>query len=359
MVEARDRLLPGTSTTYFGHGERGFTKIEMLLTATGGLSLSQVCSVTGLEATTIQNWVKRGWVANPRGKKYDEVHIARILLINALKDCIKLERIAQLMCYVNGATEDRSNEIIKESEMFNYLCDALEALGQVDGLPRSGVERIVEGVIKGYSDPVPDSREKVRKALTVMIYACVCTNVKRRTETMLGYILHNDESGFVSVESVAAEKPSPDRSAPVKPTQQKPVQDKPVQDKSVQGKSAQSKPAQSAPVQSMPPQDKPLPDMAAQYKPASDKPVPDKAAAPRLEEVEEINRPPRKTISQALREWDKKSEEIPPTADETDEKPPETAAENPAETPQSEGAKPPAPDSHARPFARPVYFRKN
>ena len=37
--------------------------------ASGGLFLSQVCFVTGIELHTVQNWVKRGFVAPPIEKK--------------------------------------------------------------------------------------------------------------------------------------------------------------------------------------------------------------------------------------------------------------------------------------------------
>jgi DNA-binding transcriptional MerR regulator len=165
----------------------------MLLEATGGLSLSQVCAVTGLEGSTIQNWVKRGWVAHPNGKKYEEVHIARILIINALKECIKLEHIALLMKYVNGADQAQSGDIIRESELFNFLCEALGNMGQARDNSRGGVETVVDSVIAGYVGPKPDSRNRIRKALTLMIYACVCTDVKRRTESMMRQILHDLE----------------------------------------------------------------------------------------------------------------------------------------------------------------------
>jgi len=172
-----------------GPDVKGFAKIEMLLEATGGLSLSQVCAVTGLEGSTIQNWVKRGWVEHPVGKKYEEVHIARILIINALKECIKLEHIALLMSYVNGKAQDGSEAIIKESTLYNYLCEALKRSGQTDDHSKSGVESVINDVIKDYTDPNPDSRIRIRKALTLMMFACVCTDVKRRTEAMMGQIL--------------------------------------------------------------------------------------------------------------------------------------------------------------------------
>lgn len=193
MGDTNDNTAQGTETTYAEYGEKDFSKIKMLLEATGGLSLSQVCAVTGLEASTIQNWVKRGWVTHPKGKKYEEVHVARILIINALKECIKLEHISLLMSYVNGADAKTGGGIIKESELFNYLGEALQKAGQADDLSPGGVESVVEKVISEYKGPTPDARIRIRKALTVMIFACVCTDVKRRTEAMMGQILYDLE----------------------------------------------------------------------------------------------------------------------------------------------------------------------
>ena len=213
MDESRDKLLPGTSTTHITQGEKGFAKIEVLLDATGGLSLSQVCAVTGLEGSTIQNWVKRGWVAHPKGKKYEEIQIARILIINALKECIKLEHIALLMAYLNSNTKEDSDRIIKESELYDYLCEALQSLGHADDLSRGGVESVVDRVITNYKGPSASSRHRIRKALTVMIYACVCTDVKRRTEAMMGQVLREleDPSSIdVTKEIIKTAEPEPE-----------------------------------------------------------------------------------------------------------------------------------------------------
>ena len=204
MADTIQKLLPGTAMTYADPNEKGFSKIEMLISATGGLSLSQVCAVTGLEGSTIQNWVKRGWVKNPNGKKYVEVHIARILIINALKECIKLENISLLMNY---ATNPESGDVIKESELFNFLCDALHMLGQADDLSRGGVEAVAETVAKDFGDP--DLNARIRKALAVMIYACVCTDVKRRTELMMDAVLleidSSEQPGEPTGDDTAAE----------------------------------------------------------------------------------------------------------------------------------------------------------
>ena len=193
MDDNKELLMPGKTTSNSARSEKGFEKIKILLEATGGLSLSQVCAVAGLEGSTVQNWVKRGWVAHPNGKKYEEKHIARILIINALKECIKLEHIVLLMDYVNVNPEDNRESIIKESLLYDYLCDALQRLGGVDDMPKGGVESVVEKIIRDYNGPTESSRVRIRKALTIMICACVCTDVKRRTEAMMGQVLRELE----------------------------------------------------------------------------------------------------------------------------------------------------------------------
>ena len=302
MEDTKEKLLPGTATTYIVHGEKGFSKIDMLLEATGGLSLSQVCAVTGLEGSTIQNWVKRGWVAHPKGKKYEEVHIARILILNALKECIKLEYIAQLMTYVNGVTEDFDDDIIREKDLFNYLCDALQRLGQVDDLSRGGVESVAEDVIKDYTGPVPYARVKIRKALAIMIYACVCTDVKRRTEAMMGQVLRElDNPDSITDELVETDFLSA-------------VDD--IQDESIVEGSK--------------------PELVQDKQPAS---------------AEEA----RKTIAQALREWDTTRIENPQVDDRAAEENAQPA-DTRKTTPESE--KKPA-ESTEKPAQKPWYFRRN
>jgi len=98
------------------------------------------------------------------------------------------------MSYVNGKSLDGSEAIIKESTLYNYLCEALKLTGQSDDHSKSGVEAIINNVIKDYTDPNPDSRIRIRKALTLMIFACVCADVKRKVEAMMGQILTELES---------------------------------------------------------------------------------------------------------------------------------------------------------------------
>ena len=410
MGDLRERLLPGTTTTYFEKGQKGYAKIEMLLLATGGLNLSQVCSVTGLEGSTIQNWVKRGWVDNPKGKKYGEKHIARILIINALKECIKLEHIALLMSYVNAAGNEADKDYIKESELFNCLCDALEILGQADDLSRSGVEAVVEKVVSASDALTPGFRDRVGKALAVMIYACVCTDVKRRTEVMMSRVLGemnhpgaglyaraNREAGtaagdapFIPADTAPADRaasqnaassitavsdsPTAKPAAPAdKPApqqiEQKPT-GKPVSPAAFllagTGKQAAAATPQApqAPqtsqaqqhvptVAAAPQQGTPQQHNAATQQSEATQTAPQ--APPEPEAYPSVQGAPRKTISQTLREWDN-LKDTPSPADSADEEAKSASDPAAATTDENEQA---ATDNEDKPAYRPVYFGRS
>ncbi len=99
-------ILPGTvlaaDTTQDDAADRIFTPMFL----TGGLVLSQVAQITGLESYTIQNWVKRGFLAPPQNKKYTRRQLSRIILINMLKSAIPMEQICRLLSYVNGQLDE-------------------------------------------------------------------------------------------------------------------------------------------------------------------------------------------------------------------------------------------------------------
>ena len=53
---------------------------------TGGLMLSQVVSLTGIEPYVIQNWVKRGFLPRPEKKLYTKNQFCRVAIISALRE---------------------------------------------------------------------------------------------------------------------------------------------------------------------------------------------------------------------------------------------------------------------------------
>ncbi|MBR1751337.1 MAG: DUF1836 domain-containing protein [Ruminococcus sp.] len=145
--------------------------ISPILSATGGVTLSQLARFTGLEGSTIQNWIKRGWVASNSTKKYTEKHVARILLINVLRASMKLEDIVNLMAYINGDVEDEDDDILHDKDLFDLLCSAVLKLNDSRNIRIDG-----ENVMKISEEMIPNDlqgevRDKLRKALSIMLLA--------------------------------------------------------------------------------------------------------------------------------------------------------------------------------------------
>ena len=89
----------------------------------GGLVLSQVAQLTGLEGHTIQNWVKRRYLPPPQGKRYTRRQFCRIVCINVLRDCFTLEQTAAILSYVNGLLADDSDDRVDDYHLYRYFVD--------------------------------------------------------------------------------------------------------------------------------------------------------------------------------------------------------------------------------------------
>jgi len=166
-----ERIIPGTTLKFTEKArDEAFSQISPVLEATGGLTLSQLSKLTGLEGTTIQNWIKRGWVSSTKGKKYSEKQILRILLINMFRGAMKLEDIARLMNYVNGDVEDTSDDIIDDINLYNMLCRIIFNAEDCGGFDTDSVKKFVDQEISENQTKIADS-EKLSGAMYVMVLA--------------------------------------------------------------------------------------------------------------------------------------------------------------------------------------------
>lgn len=128
-LRIQDEFIPGTKLLRSEHG--GVTGLEFLnkiFFISDGVMLTQIRDISGIDGTTLQNWTKRGWVANSKLKKYDINQVAHILIINMLRSCMQLDRIAFVIEYINGNIDDRRDDIIADSVLYDYICKILDIL---------------------------------------------------------------------------------------------------------------------------------------------------------------------------------------------------------------------------------------
>lgn len=152
---------------------------------TGGLVLSQVAMITGLEAYTIQNWVKRGFLAPPRNKKYTRRQLSRIIIINMLKSAVPMEQICQLLSYVNGHLDDESDDMIDDCRLYEFF--VLLAARTQTGVITSPEERetVLTELLENYTESVPHSRERIASVLRVMLIAWLSSNLQQEAASLI------------------------------------------------------------------------------------------------------------------------------------------------------------------------------
>ena len=86
-------IIPGTVLRGEGGEAEHIEALFQPMFLAGGMVLSQVASLTGLEPYIVQNWVKRGFLAPPQNKRYSLRQLCRILNINSLRGVLPMERI--------------------------------------------------------------------------------------------------------------------------------------------------------------------------------------------------------------------------------------------------------------------------
>lgn len=149
----------------------------------GGIALSQVAAVTGLEPYAIQNWVKRGFLTSPVNKRYTLRQFCRILNINMLKSALPMEEICGLLQYINGNLSDESDDLIDDATLyFLFVKLAAEHRRMKNS---DGRDTVIKRVLENYVEPVPGARERVEKALCVMLTAWAASLLRQTAEKMV------------------------------------------------------------------------------------------------------------------------------------------------------------------------------
>ena len=175
--------LPGTIITAQRQDADQTRKQFDALFLAGGLTLSQVASITGLEPYAIQNWVKRGFLSPPQGKRYSREQVCRIITINMLKGTLTLEQICSLMSYVNGNLADTSDDLINDADLY-FMFVRLAAGARHIGGTEAWDDAMAQALIH-YQEPVPGARVRVEKTLRTMLNAWISNRMRQQVEDML------------------------------------------------------------------------------------------------------------------------------------------------------------------------------
>ena len=164
-------------------GATGLEFLDKVFFITDKIMLAQIREITGIDGTTLQNWLKRGWVGTPNKKSYTIEHLARILIINMMRDTMQLSRIIFILQYVNGKSEE--DKIVKESVLYGYICKVLDRLSENGEISCAGIDGIISDVLSDYEEPVSGAGRRLSVGIKVITITYYSALIKAEAEAIL------------------------------------------------------------------------------------------------------------------------------------------------------------------------------
>ena len=176
-------ILPGTVIPAQREEADSTAELFRSMFLPGGMVLGQVSNISGLEPYMIQNWVKRGFLAPPKNKRYTLRQLCRILNISMLRGALPMEKICGLLTYVNGHLDDESDDLIDDSQLYFMFVRLASRSRRLDDPEQ--LRLALDEVLSDYVEPVPGAKVRIEKVLRVMLTAWVSTRMRQEAEKML------------------------------------------------------------------------------------------------------------------------------------------------------------------------------
>ncbi|MCQ2431756.1 MAG: DUF1836 domain-containing protein [Clostridia bacterium] len=171
-IRIENRMIPGTRMDKLEMGNvTGKAFLDKIFYIQRGIMLAQIRDISGIDGSTLQNWVKRGWTGNAINKKYSMDQLARILLINMMRDSIQFERIDYVLHYLNGQIDNKDDDIIAESLLYDYVCRIIDAASEEKVLDEEGLRTCITNMTHDYPELYPGARERLNAVLEIIVTA--------------------------------------------------------------------------------------------------------------------------------------------------------------------------------------------
>lgn len=192
-LQINEEYIPGTilRRDEMG-GVSGLEFLNKIFYISDGVMLTQIREISGIDGSTLQNWTKRGWVANAKLKRYDIDQVAHILIINMLRSCMQLDRIAFLVSYINGRVYDRSDDIIRDSILYDYICRILDRLMLEERISAdtTTLKACISEITSDYEEKVTGARRRLNTALEIIIIAYYASVIKSHSDRLVDGLMN-------------------------------------------------------------------------------------------------------------------------------------------------------------------------
>ena len=178
------RTFPGMTVEAL-HLQKGASRILFDgIFATGGITLSQVSVMTGLEPYMIQNWVKRGFVSSPQKRVYSKEQFARIVIINMLREAIQIDRICSLIETIADVIDDTSDHLRGDDDLYHFYVDMI-ADGNINTNDEGSVTEAALQATAEVTEKEANAKRQLVKILKIMLYAHTASRLKTSANEIL------------------------------------------------------------------------------------------------------------------------------------------------------------------------------
>ena len=172
LIKLDNRMIPGTQMDKEAMGNvTGLAFLDKIFYIQQGIMLAQIRDISGIDGSTLQNWVKRGWTGNAVNKKYSKDQLSRILLINMMRQALQLEKIDYLLHYINGDIDSKDDDIIPESKLYDYVCKIVDAVSAADVFGTDDLRRYIAELTVDHQEVFPGARQRLNYVLEIIVTA--------------------------------------------------------------------------------------------------------------------------------------------------------------------------------------------
>ena len=183
-ITVNNPCIPGTVLNRASmQGVTGEEFLNKIFYISDGIMLQQIREISGVDSSTLQNWVKRGWVGNTVNKRYSKEQLARILIINMLRSSMLLERIDYLLKYINGRVETTEDDIINEAVLYGYICRVIDAVDSSVATTDT-IAAEIKNITKEYREVFPGASERLRAALLIIVVAYYASLLQKEADVL-------------------------------------------------------------------------------------------------------------------------------------------------------------------------------
>ena len=97
--------------------------------------------------------------------------------------------IAFLLQYINGKIDDTSDDIIRDSVLYDYICRILETLTRKDVATKASITEVIRDQISDYKEAMAGARDRLANALEIIVTAYYAALIKRNSDEMLANLM--------------------------------------------------------------------------------------------------------------------------------------------------------------------------